>query len=231
MVNIEIEGPSTSIGPSELVPTDAARELGSSPVEVIRYQPAQVEYHDIPSCSDSGETPPAASVAPTLKEEDEEEEELGEEQGERVGLVSGKDKSDAAMPLPQSPSTDGDPSELEALMHDASPSCPLQADTTPQGTSNHSAFDNISIPSTASDSWEFAVDCVMWMISTPFFFFSNLLLLCFLFPYPFPYVNCGRCLRDCSVCMLWKEFFTIPCREITRLGCIKVELWALRPAL
>ena len=135
VVNIEIEGPSTSIGPSELVPPDTSRDLGSSPVEVIRYQPAQVEYHDIPSSSESGGALEGASLsssppATVAKEEEEEEEELLEgEQGERVGLVSGKDKTDGAGPPSgatkdkpcslSSTSSESEANELQSLMQHA----------------------------------------------------------------------------------------------------------------
>ncbi|ELT95899.1 hypothetical protein CAPTEDRAFT_227655 [Capitella teleta] len=95
MVNIEIEGPSTSIGPSELVPAENAREIGTSPVEVIRYQPAQVEYHDIPSESTSSG---ASMTSPAMEEEDDEE--VG-----RVGMVK---------------ESDGEPHELQSLMQGAS---------------------------------------------------------------------------------------------------------------
>lgn len=45
-MNIEVEGPSTSISPSELLPHESMREFDSDGVEVIHFQPAQFEYHD-----------------------------------------------------------------------------------------------------------------------------------------------------------------------------------------
>ena len=158
MVNIEIEGPSTSIGPSELVPPDTSRELGSSPVEVIRYQPAQVEYHDIPTSPESGgpsgtslsSSPPltlggsgGGSGSGSSKEDEEDEEELDGEQGERVGLVSGKDRSELAAgkqaaavvgtesskpccvaESAASSSSESEANELQSLMQHASPRSP-----------------------------------------------------------------------------------------------------------
>ena len=50
VVNIDLEAPSTSYGPSELIPPDSLREAESDVLEVIRYQPAHVEYHEVPCC-------------------------------------------------------------------------------------------------------------------------------------------------------------------------------------
>jgi len=51
IVNIDVEGPSTSLGPFDILSPDNGREFDHNGVEVIRFQPAQIDYHDVPVSS------------------------------------------------------------------------------------------------------------------------------------------------------------------------------------
>lgn len=122
VVNIEIEGPSTSIGPSELVPHDGSRDHGANAVEVIRYQPAQVEYHDIPSSPESGGIAGSPPGTMGVVVEEDEEEEIGEAEGEKIGLVSGQNQSgnqvtgSTEKSLDSVQTLDSEVNELQSLM-------------------------------------------------------------------------------------------------------------------
>ena len=50
VVNVDLEGPSTSLAQSETVGTGGRLSEGAvGGVEVVQYQPAQIEYHDTPA--------------------------------------------------------------------------------------------------------------------------------------------------------------------------------------
>lgn len=65
MANVEAEGVSTSIWPSELATQEAIREIEqeSDSVEVVRYQPAHVECH-------MSVAPPTVAIVPSTCSDD-----------------------------------------------------------------------------------------------------------------------------------------------------------------
>ena len=77
MANIDLEAPSTSVGPTEtaLMPTTSNVEEGAvGGVEIIHYQPPQVEYHETPSTIVTTPTQPVPPGGDNTTEDEEDEE-------------------------------------------------------------------------------------------------------------------------------------------------------------
>lgn len=107
MANIDLEGGSTSVGQSEtvhLAGTSTIEEGAESGVEILQYQPPQVEYH---------ETPAEVTDCPG-KETSNDEEAAGEEEpimGESCSV-----KVAAAESMESVRSAESESNELQSLM-------------------------------------------------------------------------------------------------------------------